>query len=77
MKRIVLLAVLILPVMTSHVYASGEESCELTCPDGQVLVSFADGNNRRCICREEGGSMAAVEEQNVECIDENDDGVCE
>lgn len=32
-------------------YADGEPiDCSESCPDGQVMVSFADGNNATCIC---------------------------
>lgn len=56
MKRaLTLIALMALPVLGPSWAIA--ESCEEPCPEGQVLVSFADGNNVDCICTDPGAAM--------------------
>ncbi len=62
MKRIKYLSVLILSVIFSVVgnaYAQDSQpvECDSTCPEGQTLVSFADGNTPTCVCVAQGEGM--------------------
>ena len=55
--RLSVLSFLILALsLTISSIAIAEEGqpvdCSASCPDGQVLVSFADGNKVTCICQE-------------------------
>lgn len=38
-------------------YAAAQAPCPESCPDGQVLVTFGDGNNLTCACVEQGDGM--------------------
>ena len=71
------LLLLSLLVGVSSAYASGEESCSQSCPDGQVLVSFGDGNSANCMCQEQGSSMVETPSDTIDCVDPEDDGTCE
>ena len=46
------LAVLSLFILASFniCYAEDTVACTSTCPDGKVVVSYADGNNTTCVC---------------------------
>jgi len=68
---------LVLLLGSTNAFASGEESCSQTCPSGQVLVSFADGNSANCLCQEQGSAMVETPADEINCNDPEDDGSCE
>lgn len=55
MKRLLALSILSLPLLTANIALA--DSCEEACPDGQVRVSFADGQDASCICTDPGTAM--------------------
>ncbi len=75
--RIALLLVTSMFLVASSAFASGGESCSQTCPSGQVLVSFADGNNATCMCQDIGATMTDTVVTEINCNDPEDDGSCE
>mgnify|MGYP003595359596 CR=1 FL=1 len=54
MKKALLFALILL---VPGVSAYGDASCEKQCPEGQVLITFADGNNLSCTCVDAGSGM--------------------
>jgi hypothetical protein len=69
--------VLSLLIGASTAHASGDESCSQSCPSGQVLVSFGDGNSASCLCQEQGSGMVETPSDTITCVDPEDDGSCE
>mgnify|MGYP000603708206 CR=1 FL=1 len=75
--RVVMYALLASLVFASSALAEGQDSCSQSCPSGQVLVSFADGNNATCVCQEIGAAMEDSPVSEINCSDPEDDGSCE
>ena len=57
--------------------AFAEDCSAISCPTGQTVVSFGDGNSAQCMCVEQGSGMVATEEMADGCIDSDDDGACD
>ena len=72
-----LLSVLAVTLFVSSSAMADEDSCSQSCPSGQVLVSFADGNNATCLCQDIGATMSDTPEVTINCNDPEDDGSCE
>lgn len=77
MRRLTVALIFLPLVCTASAFAEGEDSCQQTCPEGQALISFADGNTMRCVCKESGGEMEPVSQGDISCNDPEDDGTCE
>lgn len=78
-----LLVAVTLSLSTNSAWAD-DESCSQTCPSGEKLVSFGDGQSAKCYCAahdvaDPGDSMVSdsVASPQEGVIDENDDGVPE
>ena len=48
-----ILALATIIVITSGAAFAETADCTGSCPSGQVMVSFADGNNVSCVCKPE------------------------
>jgi hypothetical protein len=58
--------------------AWAEDSCNSGCPDGQVTVTFVDGNHTTCMCVDQSQGMDPTNEAGgPTCADSNDDGTCD
>ncbi len=68
---------LTLVLNASTVRASEPNACEVDCPEGKVKVSFADGNEARCVCQDIGAGMDETPTGEINCSDPEDDGTCE
>ena len=53
MKKLIIVALAVLCFST----VSKAQECPETCPEGQVLVTFSDGNNLSCACMEQSEGM--------------------
>lgn len=65
MKITAFAAALVLAVSAPYAAFADSVDCSGTCPDGQVMVSFADGNNASCICQNAAAMDATVADPNV------------
>lgn len=74
--RLLLSMLAVTLLFSSSALAEGD-SCNQSCPSGQVLVSFADGNNATCLCQDIGATMSDTAEVEINCNDPEDDGSCE
>lgn len=53
------------------VYAEGEEiDCSASCPEGEVLVSFTDGNDVTCICQPAAEMDPTVPDTDIEDVEQ-------
>ena len=41
-------------------------ACDSSCPEGKVMVSFADGNNATCVCQEPAAMDPTLPDPNAE-----------
>lgn len=57
--------------------AAAEDCATVSCPTGQTVVSFGDGNNVQCACVEAGTGMEPTNEIPDGCVDSDDNGVCD
>ena len=64
LKKAILLSQFIF-LCNSVSYADSEVACDTTCPSGQVMSSFADGNDVTCVCVPQGQMDPTVEDPNV------------
>lgn len=68
MKRLMLLAATcgMLWLGTSSALAEETDQCENSCPDGQKLAGFADGNHATCFCVDASAGMEDTVEASAE-----------
>ena len=45
--------------------------CSSSCPDGQVMVSFTDGNDVTCLCQPAAEMDPTVSDPDIENADQN------
>jgi hypothetical protein len=55
MKTVLMMISMLL--ISSACYGAEEADCSAGCPDGQKMISFADGDNPSCACVEDGAQM--------------------
>ena len=75
MKKII--GLLIISSIVGAVPAFAENCDSISCPSGQAVVSFGDGNSAQCMCVEEGSGMVPTNEISDGCVDSDDDGTCD
>ncbi len=57
MKILQILSVIFLAMLCTASIAMADAQCPESCPEGQVLVTFGDGNNLSCTCVPQGEGM--------------------
>lgn len=64
LKKLILASVLVM-VFESPLLAESEVACDSACPSGEVMTSYADGNNVTCICVEQAAMEPTVPDPSV------------
>ena len=54
---LIILGLILASPSFSYAQDSQPVECDSTCPEGQTLVSFADGNTPTCVCVAQGEGM--------------------
>ena len=74
--RTILFVILSLVLATFPAPAVADEAqqpvdCSSSCPDGQVMVSFTDGNDVTCICQTAAEMDPTVADPDIQNADQN------
>ena len=66
LKKLLILSALVCSFGIQSASATDEVACDYSCPEGQVLISYADGNNVHCSCAQAAQMDATVEDASVQ-----------